>query len=165
VTALAEAEVVPLRYAVEDASLTVTFWPADVVRVKPDVDVLPTVPIDPPSAGPDRALDPPPPDPTPPAEVAAVAEDDVAVAEDDVAKPVETPATATISPAAAIHRLFVFDSRRRTPGWRTDDPDVVLVSWGLVGSWSFMMALLLLLRLLREEWQPFMRGPYKRPLT
>jgi hypothetical protein len=61
VTALAEAEVVPLRYAVEDASLTVTFWPADVVRVKPDVDVLPTVPIDPPSAGPDRALDPPPP--------------------------------------------------------------------------------------------------------
>jgi hypothetical protein len=48
--------------------LTVTFWPADVVMVKPDVDRLPTVPDDPPAAGPDRALDPPPPDPKPPAE-------------------------------------------------------------------------------------------------
>jgi hypothetical protein len=28
--------------------------------VKPDVDKLPTVPDDPPAAGPDRALDPPP---------------------------------------------------------------------------------------------------------
>jgi hypothetical protein len=45
----------------------VTFWPADVVRVKPEVDRLPTVPEDPPAAGPDRALDPPPPDPGPPA--------------------------------------------------------------------------------------------------
>jgi len=48
--------------------LTVTFWPADVVIVKLDVDRLPTVPDDPPAAGPDRALDPPPPDPGPPAE-------------------------------------------------------------------------------------------------
>jgi hypothetical protein len=47
---------------VDDASLTVTFWPADVVMVKPDADTLPTVPDDPPAAGPDRALDPPPPD-------------------------------------------------------------------------------------------------------
>ena len=31
--------------------------------VKPDVDTLPTVPAAPPAAGPDRALDPPPPDP------------------------------------------------------------------------------------------------------
>ena len=46
-----------------DASSTVTFWPADVVIVKPDVDTLPTVPDDPPAAGPDRALDPPPPEP------------------------------------------------------------------------------------------------------
>jgi hypothetical protein len=30
--------------------------------VKPDVDVLLTVPDDPPAAGPDRALDPPPPE-------------------------------------------------------------------------------------------------------
>jgi hypothetical protein len=41
----------------------VTFWPADVVSVKPDVDRLVTVPAAPPAAGPDRALDPPPPDP------------------------------------------------------------------------------------------------------
>ena len=39
----------------------VTFWPADVVSVKPDVDRLVTVPAAPPAAGPDRALDPPPP--------------------------------------------------------------------------------------------------------
>jgi hypothetical protein len=45
---------------VDDASSTVTFWPADVVMVKPDVDTLPTVPDAPPEAGPDRALDPPP---------------------------------------------------------------------------------------------------------
>jgi hypothetical protein len=34
--------------------------------VKPDVDTLPIVPAVPPAAGPDRALDPPPPDPGPP---------------------------------------------------------------------------------------------------
>jgi hypothetical protein len=38
----------------------VTFWPADVVSVKPDEDRLSTVPAAPPAAGPDRALDPPP---------------------------------------------------------------------------------------------------------
>ncbi len=42
---------------VEDVSLTVTFWPAEVVSVKPDADTLPTVPTEPPAAGPDRALD------------------------------------------------------------------------------------------------------------
>ena len=61
-TALAEAGLVPFWYVVEDASSTVTFWPADVVIVKPEVDTLPTVPDDPPAAGPDRALDPPPPE-------------------------------------------------------------------------------------------------------
>jgi hypothetical protein len=35
--------------------------------VKPDADTLATVPDAPPAAGPDRALDPPPPDPGPPA--------------------------------------------------------------------------------------------------
>jgi hypothetical protein len=35
------------------------------VKVKLDVDAVPTVPDDPPAAGPDRALDPPPPDPGP----------------------------------------------------------------------------------------------------
>jgi hypothetical protein len=63
VTALAEAGLVPFWYVVADASLTVTFWPADVVMVKPDADRLLTVPDDPPAAGPDRALDPPPPEP------------------------------------------------------------------------------------------------------
>jgi hypothetical protein len=47
--------------------LTVTFWPAEVVIVKPDVERLLTVPAAPPAAGPDRALDPLPPDPKPPA--------------------------------------------------------------------------------------------------
>jgi len=62
VMALAEAGLVPFWYVVEDASVTVTCWPADVVMVKPDVDRLLTVPDDPPAAGPDRALDPPPPE-------------------------------------------------------------------------------------------------------
>jgi hypothetical protein len=56
--ALAEVELVPVRYVVEDAFLTVTFWPADVDTVKLEVDTLLTVPTTPPAAGPDRALDP-----------------------------------------------------------------------------------------------------------
>jgi hypothetical protein len=59
--ALAGAELFPLRYVVEDASLTVTFCPADVDSVKVDVDTLATVPTVPPAAGPDRAFDPLPP--------------------------------------------------------------------------------------------------------
>jgi hypothetical protein len=47
--------------------MTVTFWPAEVDSVKPDVDTLLTVPAEPPAAGPDRALDPLPPVPEPPA--------------------------------------------------------------------------------------------------
>jgi len=65
VMALAEVELVPFWYVVEDASLTVTFTPADVDIVKLDVDTLLIVPADPPVAGPDRALDPPPLDPLP----------------------------------------------------------------------------------------------------
>jgi len=38
----------------------VTFWPVAVVSVNPEEDTLLTVPDDPPAAGPDRALDPPP---------------------------------------------------------------------------------------------------------
>jgi hypothetical protein len=45
---------------VAGASVIVTFWPADVVRVKPDGDTLLTVPSVPPAAGPDRALGAPP---------------------------------------------------------------------------------------------------------
>jgi hypothetical protein len=58
VTAVADVARVPFVYFVEDASRTVTFWPADVDTVKLDVETLPTVPIVPPAAGPDRALDP-----------------------------------------------------------------------------------------------------------
>jgi hypothetical protein len=47
--------------------LTVTVWPAEVDSVKPDADTLLTVPTEPPAAGPDRALDPLPPAPEPPA--------------------------------------------------------------------------------------------------
>src|SRR3981081_4653999 len=63
VMALAEVELVPSWYAVDDASVTDTLCPADVDNVKPDVVTLLTVPEDPPAAGPDRAFDPPPPDP------------------------------------------------------------------------------------------------------
>jgi hypothetical protein len=57
-TALAEVERVPLRYVVDDALRTVTFWPADVDTVKLEAETLLTVPVVPPAAGPDRALDP-----------------------------------------------------------------------------------------------------------
>jgi hypothetical protein len=89
--ALADVGLVPFWYVVEDVSLTVTFTPADVDSVKPAVDRLLTVPVDPPAAGPDRALDPPLPNPGPPAAPVpkapcpALAEEDVAVAEGDVA--------------------------------------------------------------------------------
>jgi hypothetical protein len=58
VTARAEVDLVLLRYVVEDVFVTVTFSPADVDTVKPDVDTLLTVPTTPPAAGPDRALEP-----------------------------------------------------------------------------------------------------------
>lgn len=46
--------------------MTVTFCPAEVVSVKPDAVTLLAVPVEPPAAGPDRALDPLP-VPEPPA--------------------------------------------------------------------------------------------------
>jgi hypothetical protein len=126
VMALADVELVPFRYVVVDASLTVTFWPADVVRLKPDEVTLVTVPEDPPVAGPDRALDPPPPDSGPPAAlppgapVPADTEGDVAVVdegvvEDDAAAQLETPITAAITGAATSNTRFLFDSNRRSP--------------------------------------------------
>jgi len=86
--------------------------------VKLDVDTLATVPDDPPAAGPDRALDPPPLDPRPPVEPlpAAVAEGDVAVTED--APHAASPITAPTSEAAMIHRLRPTDSNRHTLGRR-----------------------------------------------
>ena len=87
--------------------------------VKLDVDTLPTVPDDPPAAGPDRALDPPPPAARlPDAMFPVVAEGDVAGAEGDVAQPAVSPITAHISAAASIRPLFLFESNRRTLGRR-----------------------------------------------
>jgi hypothetical protein len=62
VMALDDVELVPFWYVVPDASLMVTFWPADVDRVNPELVSALTVPTVPPAAGPDRALDAPPPD-------------------------------------------------------------------------------------------------------
>jgi hypothetical protein len=90
VTALADADFVPFSYVVDDVSLTVTFSPADVNSPKPDVDTLLTLPIDPPAAGPDRALDPP----IPGTRCPDVAEEAVAV----VAEPEPVPAVALTTP-------------------------------------------------------------------
>jgi hypothetical protein len=73
VMALAEVELVPFWYVVEDASLTVTFTFVGVDIVKLDVDMLLTVPVDPPAAPSDRALDA---DPDPQGECSAVAVED-----------------------------------------------------------------------------------------
>jgi hypothetical protein len=58
--ALTEAWLVPFSYVVEEFSAMVSCWLPAVVSVKPDADTLLTVPIAPPAAGPDRALDAPP---------------------------------------------------------------------------------------------------------
>ena len=76
--------------------------------MKPDVDMLATVPAAPPEAGPDRALDPPP-RPT------AVAEGDVEVAVAEDVPQAESPTTAHISTAAMIHPRLLFDGNRLTP--------------------------------------------------
>jgi hypothetical protein len=91
--------------------------------VKPDVDVVSTMPVAPPVAGPDRA---PPPDPAGRVGV-AVGEDVVVAVRDDAddeksaaadVPTVVSPATAHVSPAATIHPPFFFDSNRRTRGRR-----------------------------------------------
>jgi hypothetical protein len=139
VTALAEAELVPFVYVVEDASLTVTFCPPDVDTVKPDVDRLLTVPTVPPEAAPDRALEPPPPAAgAPDAAVAGAA--GPGAAEEDVARPAETPITEQISATAAatVHRRLALDRKCRparvppelpAPG----APDVVRAAEGTEG--------------------------------
>jgi len=121
---LGEVERVPFWYVVEDVSSTVTFWPADVVTVKPDVERLLTVPDAPPAAGPDRALDPPPPDPIPPAgplpgtDCPGVEVGGVAVADEDATRPTDSPITEQIRATATIQALFLFDSSRRSVGQR-----------------------------------------------
>jgi hypothetical protein len=113
--AFAEVEVVAFWYAVDGASLTVTCWPAAVVIVKLGADTLLTVPAAPPAAGPDRALDAPPPELRPPAEPLAAAPFP-AVAEGERVRPTESPITAHTSAATVpntIHRLRLFASHRR----------------------------------------------------
>jgi hypothetical protein len=106
---MAEAVValVPFRYFVEDVAVTVTFWAAEVVMVKPVLVTLSTVPIAPPAAAADRALLPWPPvvPPPGPGRCAVDDDDDGAgfVADDAVAEqPATSPAAATIAPTA-IH--------------------------------------------------------------
>ena len=115
VAALADAGLDPFWYVVAGVSSTVTFWPADVVIVKPEADTLVTVPADPPAAGPDRALDPPPDlcpaKPPPGAELPAAEDEDEDDDEDegedeDEAQPAHTPSTAHASTPAAIGRFF-----------------------------------------------------------
>ncbi len=130
--------------------------------VKLGADTVPTVPAAPPSAGPDRALDPPPPAaplpgtgrPDAAEETAAAAEDDVAAAEDDVAaaeddvaaaegdaavgdedeaQPAASPSTA----ATTIHRLLLFETNRRVA---LDMGRAGWISCGVVGSNSFMVS-------------------------
>jgi len=104
VTALAAAAVVSFLYAVDDVSSTVTFWPAEVTSVKPDAEMSLTVPIDPPAAGADRALDPPLPAPrNAGGAVAALAAVGLLL---DVALtiPYVPPATATAARPAAMKR-------------------------------------------------------------
>jgi hypothetical protein len=59
VTALTDADFVPFSYFVDEVSLIVTFSPVGVVSLKPELETPLTLPVDPPAAGPERALDPP----------------------------------------------------------------------------------------------------------
>src|ERR1700741_3557491 len=118
VTKLADAEFAPLLYVVDDVSLIVTFSPAEVTRVKPDLETLLTLPIDPPAAGPDRARAPRPPGAEGPEEqlelavCAPVVEGVVAAIELDVPQ-AESPIAATISPVVT-HGLLLCDRSRRS---------------------------------------------------
>jgi hypothetical protein len=122
----------------------VTFCPAEVVMVKPAVDTVPTVPDAPPAAGPDRALDPPPPAALPGLADAAGAVEDEPVPEDDAAQPAVSPSTPHITAAGTIQPRFLSGRKRRIDGWRTclSRAGEATVSWWMVGSSSYMVALL-----------------------
>jgi hypothetical protein len=98
---------------VEDVSSTFTSTPVAVDRVKPDVDVVSTMPVAPPGSGPDRG----PPDRVGVGVGEVVAADEAKSAAADVPAPV-SPATAHASPAATINPPVFFDSNRRTLGRR-----------------------------------------------
>jgi hypothetical protein len=86
--------------------------------VKPDLDTLVTVPDDPPAAGADRALDPPPADSGAPAEWPLEA-GCVAKAEEADARPTDNPIIGTNIAVAMMLRHFCFVSIRRTFGLRS----------------------------------------------
>jgi hypothetical protein len=71
--------------------------------VKPDVDKLPTVPDDPPAAGPDRALDPPPPEPLLAAGEALLAAGELLAAVEALLE--EQPATAMAAAQATMDMM------------------------------------------------------------
>jgi hypothetical protein len=117
VMALAEVAFVAFLDVVAEASLTVTCCPGDVDSVKLDAETVPTVPTAPPAAGPDRALDPLPPDPR--RSVALLPGPGCPdVVEGDVVQPAESWVTAHISAATTIRPLVLFGSSRRILGRR-----------------------------------------------
>ena len=91
--------------------------------MKLDLDTLPTVPDDPPAAGPDRAFEAPPADPGAPPECLPAA-GGAAEAEGDDARPTESPITGLITAAAKSNRILFFDSSDRALGRRA------FVAWG-----------------------------------
>ena len=115
--ALAEIVLDPFLYFVDEVPSTVTFWSAEVVMMNPDLDTLVTVPDDPPAAGPDRVLDPPP-DPSAPG-VWALEVGCAADAAGDARKPTESPTMGAKNAAATMLRHFFFVSTRRTFGLRS----------------------------------------------
>src|SRR5665213_3566166 len=84
--------------------------PADVVIVNLDFATTPIVPAAPPIAGPDRAYEPwEPNEEVPPPENVVFGD-----AEPDVARPTESPIAATVTVAAVIDLVFLFENQRRS---------------------------------------------------
>ena len=116
-----------------------------------------TVPDDPPSAGPERAFDPPPAlagRPCPAAVGDDVAdEEEVAGGAGDVAAQPASPISAQLSAAAAIAPPLLFDSSRRTPGFALEAASAERVSREFVWLY-FMMEVFCIWNLLRR-YEPF----------
>jgi hypothetical protein len=97
----------------------VTFSPVAVVSVNPEEDTLVIVPVDPPAAGPDRALEPPPdPDPLLLADgeaVALLAGVLLAAAVPDVLLQAATVAIKPAAAAAAMTLLRLLENMCLTP--------------------------------------------------
>jgi hypothetical protein len=112
---LAEVALPFVWNTVVGTSLTVTFWPPDVVKVKLDVDSALTVPTAPPDAGPDRAL--PAPRAGPAAVLGAVTVDAGVAGPEDEATATETPvAVIAAATAAAAQRPRLLAIMRRYVG-------------------------------------------------